>query len=107
MIECPKSALQWKEAEKWLCNITGQCIKISDNERIVGVHDDIPKKTFVTNMLIVCTKLLIYRKRKKGEGVHFRDVLYLMYKEYKADEYNAEITGTREPLNVRCLIWRF
>ena len=59
-------------------------------------------------MLIVCPKLLIYKKREKGEGVYFRYVLYVMYKEYKADEYNAEITGTREQLNVRLgNCWRF
>ena len=51
-------------------------------------------------MLILCTMLLIYKKRKKGENVYFRGVSYLMYKEYKADEY-AEITGIREQLNVR------
>ena len=53
-------------------------------------------------MLIVSEELLIYKKRKKDENVYFRSVLYLMYKEYKADEYDAEITGTREQLHV---IW--
>ena len=33
--------------------------------------------------------------------MYLRGVLYLMYKECKADEYNAEITGTKEQLNVR------
>ena len=83
LIECSKSTLLRNEAVKWLRNITGQYIEISDKETIFGVHDDIPKKTFVTNMLIVCTKLLIYKKRKKGENVYFRGMLYLMYKDYK------------------------
>ena len=85
LIECPKSAFLWKDAEKWLRNITGKYIKIADNEKIFVVHDDIPKKKFVTNMLIVCTQLFIHKKRKKGENVYFGCMLHLMYKEYKAD----------------------
>ena len=53
-------------------------------------------KSFVTNMLIVFTKLLIYKRRKKVNRRYLREVLYLMYKEYKADQYNAEITDNRE-----------
>ena len=33
--------------------------------------------------------------------MYLRGVLYLMYKAYKADEYNAEIIGTKEQLHVR------
>ena len=40
-------------------------------------------------------------RSEKGEEVFLRGVLYLMYKEYKADEYNAEITVTKTLLNVR------
>ena len=46
-------------------------------------------------------KVINLYEKKKGENVNLEGVLYLMYKEYKVDEYNAEITGTDEISNVR------
>ena len=34
--------------------------------------------------------------RRTGEHLYLRGVLYLMYKGYRIDKQNAEITGTRE-----------
>ena len=46
---------------------------MADNERIFGVNNDIPRKDFVTKMLIACT--IIYEE-EKGENIYFSGVFY-------------------------------
>ena len=71
-------------------------VKCQNNRqwRDFEVHDDILEICFVTNMLIVCTQLLIYEKRKKGEYLYSMASLSLMYREQKAVEKYAETTAS-------------
>ena len=47
------------------------------------------------NLVILNTKIIVYKKRKDGSIVMAIDVLRLLYKEMKADEYDSEVCSKK------------
>ena len=46
---------------------------------------------FIINMVILNTKIVVYKKGKDDGIMKIIDVLHLLYKETKANEYDSEV----------------
>ena len=77
LIECPNQPYYGKKQRNGSAILQAN---ISNYQITKGCLESmmIYQRKHVTNMLIVCTQLIIHKNRKKGESVYLRGVLYLM-----------------------------
>ena len=64
-------------------------IKISDKEKIFGFQER-GLDSYLLNVALFNTKLVIYKRRPEGGDLNLTDVLRSMYTEMPNDEYDCE-----------------
>ena len=67
LIECPYTALLWREVELWFRGNVDTHFKISDKEKIFGYQEKDPD-AFIINLVVINTKVVIYKRRPGIEG---------------------------------------
>ena len=75
-----------------------KCINISDKENILGYTDN-EIDNFIINMCILNTIIIIYEVRQDCNQMELREVLRLLYKEMKADDYDSEVNPKKNVYN--------
>ena len=84
------SAQLWRRGELWLRANVNKSIKISDKENILGYIDN-EIDNLIINMCILNTKIIIYKMRQDCDQMKLIEVLRLLYKEMKDDDYGREV----------------
>ena len=88
-LECPEVIILWKDIERWLRVHVDSKISISDTDKILGqgLSNSIIEKA------ITATKKAIYRNRQYGGKHNLKEVLNILSKLMKVEEYQASVKG--------------
>ena len=95
LIECPCVAILWRQVELWLRENVENTIKLSEKEKIWG-YQEFNSDSYLINVVIFTTKLVIYKRRPCGSILNLKDVLHFMYTEMINDEYECEMKLKQE-----------
>ena len=77
-----------------------QILKFSDQENLFGVTEK-NQCTFLIDMFIIITKLIINQRRPEGLRINICDILRSIQNEMLADEYDWEMNQRVDIFNKR------
>ena len=95
LIECPSTASLWREVEIWLRLNIDTHIKISNKEFFFGYQETNPD-SYIINLIIMNTKIVIYRRRPDKGELRIFEILRLTYLEMKCDQYECDLSNRKE-----------
>ena len=92
LIDCPFTALLiWRDIELWLRGNVDTHIKISNKEKIFGYQDKDPD-AYMINLLIINTKIVIYKRRPEKGELRINEILRFTYDDMIDDEYECGLS---------------
>ena len=100
LIECPSTALLWREIEVWLRLNVDAHIKLSNKEKIFGYQEK-NQNSYIINLIIMNTKIVIYKRRPDKGELKIFEILRLTYYEMKCDQYEYELANRIELFEIR------
>ena len=100
LIDCPFTALLWRDIELWLRGNVDTHIKILNKEKIFGYQDKDPD-AYIINLLIISTKIVIYKRRTEKGELRNNEVLRFTYNDMIDDECECELSQKTELFEYR------
>ena len=95
LIDCPSTALLWREIEIWLRRNIDTHTKISNKEKIFVYQEKNPD-SFIINVIIMNTKIVVYKRRPDKGDLRIWEILRLAYYEMKNDQYECDLSNKKE-----------